>query len=254
MEKDIAEEKKLSLDRDNVAIILVEPLSAGNIGSVARAMTNMGFHDLRLVNPQINHLALQAHWLAHASEKILDHAQVFPTISEAVADCALMVATSQKKTRNRQESFSSRELGSKLIPYCQQNKVAILFGRENHGLSNEEINLCTWLVNIPTATPYPSLNLSQAVMVVCYELFMASADSGSCEALPRLVGNKEMELFYKNIVEIIDMAGFRHKNETNDIFVGALRRVFGRTGLDEHEISVLYKLFSQFKILGTVKK
>ncbi len=250
MEIEIAEEK---LNRDNVAIILVEPLSSGNIGSVARAMTNMGFGDLRLVNPQINHLALQAHWLAHASEHILDRAQIFPTISEAVADCALLVATSQKKNRNRQESFSSRELGPKLAPYCRSNKVAILFGRENHGLANEEVNLCTWLVNIPTATSYPSLNLSQAVMVVCYELFVASVPANS-ESLPQLVGNKDMELFYKNIVEIIDLAGFRHKNETTDIFVGALRRVFGRTGLDNHELSVLYKLFSQCKNLAKKKE
>lgn len=237
-----------TLNRNNVAIILVEPRTAGNIGSVARAMTNMGFDDLRLVNPQINHLALEAHWLAHASEHILDHAQVFPTIQEASADCALLVATSQKRSRNRQESFTSRELGPRLIPYCQKNKVAILFGRENHGLANEEVNLCTWLVNITTACPYPSLNLSQAVMVVCYDLFMASVTLPP-EIIPKLVGHKQLEVFYQQVLEIIDSAGFRHKNKDREIFIGALRRIFGRTGLDEHELSVLYKLFSQFKII-----
>jgi tRNA/rRNA methyltransferase len=237
------------LNRENIAIVLVEPLSAGNIGSVARAMTNMGFRDLRLVNPQVNHLSLEAQWLGHASEKILDSVKIFPTLPEAVADCTLLVATSQKKLRNHQESFSVRELGTRLVPLCRENKAAILFGRENHGLANEEVNLCACLVNIPTACSYPSLNLAQAVMVTCYELFMAS-DTTPLTPLPRLVGNKEMDMFYRNVLEILDMAGFRHKNDCTEIFIGALRRVFGRTGLTEHELNVMYKLFSQFKILA----
>lgn len=236
------------LNRDNVAIVIVEPHAAGNIGSIARAMTNMGFQDLRLVNPQTNHLDMEAHWLAHGAEKLLEQARVFATIPESVADCTMLVATSHKKNRNNQESFSARELGNKLIPYTKENKVAILFGRENFGLANEEINLCTWLVNIPTAVSYPSLNLSQAVLVICYELLTTSM-ADSVPSMPKMVENEKMENFYKNILEMIDTAGFRHRNERSTVFIGALRRVLGRTGLDENELNLLYKLFSQFRFL-----
>lgn len=241
------EEKAIErLNCENVAIVLVETLTAGNIGAVARAMLNMGFSDLRLINPKADHLSEKARWMAHGSEEILEHARVFPSFEEAVADCCLLVASSHKKVRNSQHSISARHLGPKLVPYCIHNKVAILFGREDHGLTNEEVNLCTWLVNIPAASAYPSLNLAQAVMLLCYELYMTAIPE-PVNPMPKLVGNKAMEMFYDNVLEILNDSGFRHKNERTEVFIGCLRRIFGRTGFEERELRVMYKLFNQFK-------
>lgn len=234
------------LHRDNVAIVLVEPRAAGNIGSVARAMVNMGFSDLRLANPQVDHLNEEARWMAHGCADFLEKARVFPDFAGAVSDCGLVVATSHKSVRNSQRCVSSRDLAEAIAPYCLNNKVAIVFGRENHGLSNEEVNLCAWTVTIPAASWYPSLNLAQSVMVVCYELFVAEVP-GEARELPCFVGNDAMEAFYAQLLKMLDGSGFRHKNERKEVFVGALRRIFSRTGLEERDLKVLYKLFSQFE-------
>ncbi len=235
------------LNFENIVIVLVEPRSAGNIGSTVRAMTNMGFSDLRLVNPREPHTDEQAKRLAHGCGEQLAATKVFSTLEEALADCTTVVATSHKPKRYKQESCSARELGHKIAPFTEKNKVAILFGPENHGLSNDEVKGCPWLVNIPAARDYPSLNLSQSVLVICYELFLSTVKAE--ESFPELVGQKQMETFYQRVLEIIDKAGFRHKNNDSSIFMRCLRRIFGRTGLDPQELKVLYKLFSQFEYL-----
>lgn len=237
-----------TLNRGRIAIVLVEPITAGNIGSVARAMVNMGFPDLRLVNPKCDHLNEQARCMAHGSEQMLKQARLFPSLTEAIADCSLVVASSHEKVRNSQVCLSSKELGEKLVPYCVHNQVAILFGREDSGLTNDEVNLCAWVVSIPAASSYPSLNLAQAAMLICYELFLSSVPP-LVPHIPELVGNHAMELFYRNVLEILDRSGFRHKNGRSEIFIGALRRIFGRTGFEERDLRVLYKLFNQVKFI-----
>lgn len=235
------------MNLDNIVIVLVEPRNAGNVGAIVRAMTNMGLSDLRLVNPKANYQDEEAIARAHGCKEQLAAAQIFPTLAEAVADCATMVATSHKIIRYKKDSFSAREIGAKLAPFSVKNKVAILFGRENHGLSNEEIKLCPWLVHIPSARPYPSLNISQAAMLVCYELFLASEGYEEVDEFPELIGQDDMEGFYEHILKFIDNVGFRHKNNDNTIFIAALRRIFGRTGLDQHDLNVLFKLFAQVR-------
>ncbi len=239
--------------RDNIAIVLVEPITPGNIGSVARAMTNMGFNDLRLVHPIANPKAEEAYMLAHGATKLLEQAKIFDTLDEAVADCAFLVATSHKVNRDHKDSFTARELGRKLIPYCQNNKVAILFGREPSGLSNEEINRCVWLTHIPAAVSYPSLNLSQAVMIVCYELFLTSMDSSSV-VLPKFVTDQELERFLQNAQQTLDLLGFQHKNEKPELFIGIMRRIFTRVGLENRDINALYKMFNEFRYLAQNKQ
>jgi tRNA (cytidine32/uridine32-2'-O)-methyltransferase len=208
-------------------------------------MVTTGLSDLRLVNPVANPLDEMAFTMAHGSHELLQKAKTFPTLAEAVADCSLVVATSHEIIRNRQKAMRSREMGMKLAPYCRENKVAILFGRESCGLHNSEINLCTWVVNIPAASSYPSLNLAQAVMVISYELFMASTIS-TFQFSP-LADNATMERFFQYVQEILDLAGFHHRNNRPSIFLGVLRRIFTRTGLEEREVKALYKLFSQLK-------
>ena len=218
------ENMECKLNRDNVAIVLVEPIRGGNIGSVARGMINMGFSDLRIVNPEVDPLNDEARMMAHGSVELLEKAKIFKRLEEAVADCALIVGTSHKVKRDGHPTLSAREIGPKLAPYCEKNKVAILFGRESRGLSNEELYLCTWLVNIPSHSFYPSLNLAQAVLVVCYELFMAST-TAKISAMPELAQNVDVEKFLDYVSQLLDMAGFHHKNGVEAVYRAALRRV-----------------------------
>ena len=234
---------------ENIAIVLVEPLTGGNIGSVARAMTNMGLSDLRIVHPQADPYGDEAHMLAHGSHELLHQSKVYETIKESIADCSLILGTSHKPIRYNHPSYTVREIGPKILPYCQSNKVAILFGRENHGLSNEEINLCTWLVHIPTARPYPALNLAQAVIVTCYELFMA-IEQPIVEQIPnKLATFEEIDKYLLNLQSILSKAGFKHKNDNPELFLGILRRLLTKRSLEEHELRALYKLSDQFRMI-----
>jgi len=150
--------------------ILSHPAVAENIGAAARALKTMGFSSLRLVSPA-SHLSTDARKLAHGSNDILEKARVYDTTAEAIADLDFIIGTTSKKRNIRQEYIPVRELSAFL-----QNKsgtvttVGILFGSEESGLSNEEIQRCDILSYIPLATSFPSLNLAQAVMLFAYEL------------------------------------------------------------------------------------
>ncbi|BBM85687.1 RNA methyltransferase [Candidatus Uabimicrobium amorphum] len=235
-----------TLNLNNIAIVLVETISPGNIGAVARATKNMGISDLRLVKPKRDPFGEEARKLAHGAIDTLEASKVFPSIEEATKDCSTVVATSHDTIRYKLQSYSVREIGQHLIPYTVNNKVAILFGREDIGLHNEEIKKCSFLVNIPTFRNYPAINLSKAVMLTCYELFMTTQQQTQAPQYPKLVDQNKMENFYEVVLRMINSAGFRHKNNDSSIFMGSLRRIFGRTGLDEHEMAILIKLFSQF--------
>lgn len=236
-----------TLNLDNIVIVLVETISPGNVGSVARAIKNMGISNLRLVNPKRDHLNEEARRLAHGALDTLEQAKVFSSISDAISDCTTVVATSHKPVRYKIRSYTAREIGPFLIPYCTENKVAILFGREDHGLNNDEIKLGSYLLNIPTYRDYPAINLSKAVMLVCYELFMTTSNTTFTHS--KLKTQEEMEKFYGIVLRMINQAGFRHKNNDPSIFMSAVKRIFNRSGLEEHEMSILIKLFSQFDYL-----
>lgn len=148
--------------------ILVEPAVPENVGASARAMKTMGFQHLRLVNP-CDYLNIKSRMLAHASTDILEKAQVFSSLSEALYDSELTIG-STAKFRSAQYDYYSCEKIPDLILKKQNSveRVAIVFGREESGLTNEEIRMCDIVTNIPMNTGYPSLNLSQAVMIYAY--------------------------------------------------------------------------------------
>jgi len=148
--------------------ILVEPAVPENIGAAARAINTMGFNKLRLVNTD-KHLEKEAEWLAHGSVEILHNAQVFKTLNEAVADIDFVVATTAKR-RSVKFDYYTPEQAVEIIKQKRSsiNKVAVIFGREESGLTNEELNICDIAVTIPLVKPYPSINLAQSVMIISY--------------------------------------------------------------------------------------
>src|SRR6266702_2647096 len=153
-----------------ITVILVESQGPGNVGMVCRAMKNMGLTDLRLVNPcPLDHP--DAAMYAVSAKDILASASLFPTLAEALADCPLSVATTRRHGKYRQEISSPEEISEKLHQQLGSNRAALVFGREDSGLTTEEVALCRWQSTIPTADEYGSLNLAQAVLIFCYELF-----------------------------------------------------------------------------------
>lgn len=159
------------MDPLSIFFILYHPAVAGNIGASARAMKTMGFGNLRLVNP-VDHLAVEARMLAHGSIDILERAEVFGTFADAVADLDFIIVTTANTSRTSKQDFiSSREISSILKKKgMHASRVGIVFGCEESGLPNRIVLGANLAVTIPMAGPYPSLNLSQSVMVMAYEL------------------------------------------------------------------------------------
>ena len=155
----------------NIHFILVEPAVPENVGASARAIKTMGFNSLRLVNP-CDHLSDKARWLAHGSNEILEAAQLYNSLKEAVKDMDLIIGTTANTKRSSKQDFhSSRGLAGIISGKAEGlENIAIVFGREESGLTNEELQLCDIASSIPLAAPYPSVNLSQAVMLYAYDL------------------------------------------------------------------------------------
>jgi tRNA/rRNA methyltransferase len=153
-----------------ICFILVEPAVPGNIGASARAIKTMGFSSLRLVRP-CEHLGKEARMLAHGAGEILDQAEVYGSLGEALGDLSLSVATTSKKRGARVSYITNADLSGILSSKGSMVQSAgIVFGREEYGLSNDEIRRCDLVSTIPLKQPYPSLNLSQAVMLYAYSL------------------------------------------------------------------------------------
>jgi len=153
--------------RDRIAVVLVEPQNPGNIGMVCRAMMNTGLDELRLVNP-CQYLHPEAHKFAVSAKDLLGRARVFSSLREALADTHHSVATTRRLGKYRREIFTPPEIVQKVLPDLGVHRVALVFGREDNGLTTEEVSLCRWHATIPTAGEYGSLNLSQAVLIFCY--------------------------------------------------------------------------------------
>lgn len=159
---------------DNIRIILVGTLYSGNVGSVCRAMANMGLGRLTLVAPRILDGWEEGRRLAVHATDLLDARREVATLGEAVADCAAVVGTTARGGLYRATVQPPRVLAPEILRLAAQAPVAIVFGREDQGLHNDEIAQCTHLIRIPVDPRYQSLNLSQAVLIVAYELYSAT--------------------------------------------------------------------------------
>jgi len=217
------------------AIVVVEPKFEGNVGAIARAMKNFGVTDMRLVNPcEIGDGAWQRSM--HA-EDVLNSRKEYKTLEEAVKDCSYVAGTSGATTEKEKAfvriNHMPWELADKLK--AAEGRVALVFGRENWGLYNEELSLCDALVNIPTHPDYPIMNLSHAVAVLLYEM---TRDTG-VDTNPdiRLASGKERKAMYGFFDELLESINYpEHRREkTSTMF----RRMLGRAVLTKWEFHTL---------------
>lgn len=228
---------------ENISIILVKTKTPGNIGSIARCMMNMGLSRLILVRPPEykNGDALR---MAAGTHEILERAEVFPTLKEAIAGHGLVYGTTRQiGGYHRKNLYTAREAAERVIPLLSENRIGIVFGREVNGLDNEDIALCNELISIPSSDAFPSLNLSHAVMVVAYELFMAAGARLPSLNKEKLADAADLERFYEHLEKtIVDIRYFNKQNPKHIMF--AFRQMFGRARLDEREVRILRGLLS----------
>ena len=220
-----------------IRVVLVEPRHPGNIGSAARAMMNMGLLELVLVAPA-RFPDPEATALAAGAESVLDRARICTTLEEAVADCSRVIATTAR-VRHVAIPFSTpRECAEKLATGAYGGSIALVFGRERTGLTNEELDSAQEAIAIPTDPVYGSMNLAAAVQIVCYEMRIAAG-----ARLPELpehvpVGQQALEHFYGHLERVILRTGFLDPDKPRFI-MRRLRRLFGRAAPDDQEMAIL---------------
>ena len=254
----------------NITIVLVRPQFAGNIGSVCRAMKNMGLSKLVLVAPEQDPLSPEGKMMATSAKDLLQKAKVFPSLEGALLGFRWIAGTSARKGRNRGPFISPREISPEIISHAHSIPVAILFGPEDRGLTNEQLAPCQALISIPTHSSLSSLNLAQAVMLLGYELYLASLPEmwiAGCEMrnekrvrrdeacsssglLPPLAEFQKVEKMYAHLEELLLRIGFLDPKNPKRI-MHTFRRIFGRAKLSDRDVAVLRGIFRQLEWYAT---
>lgn len=229
----------------NIRIVLIETSHPGNIGAAARAMKNMCVEHLYLVRPN-EFPSPVATARSSGAEDVLEQAVVCADLNEALADCQLVIGASARLRSIGWPQFDPRENAVFCMEQNTDKKIAIVFGREDSGLTNEEMDRCQFLLHIPTNPQHSSLNIAAAVQVVCYELYQAhlSAESvsGSTESEP-LASGEELEGFYRHLESSLTEIGFLKPPSCNKL-LRRLRRMFNRAQLDQTDINILRGILS----------
>lgn len=255
-------------DFGNIAVVLVQTSHPGNIGAAARALKNMGLSDLRLVSPRTQFPSDDATWRAASATDILQRTKVFASLEDAVADCGLIIGTSARSRRMPWPVLTPRQCANHVVQDAGKNKVALVFGREDTGLTNEELQLCHYHVQIPANAEYSSLNLAAAVMVICYEIRIAMLErlaiDGSEAAqrdqrfaqdsvynpdneqefwdVPKADAH-QLELFYQHLEKTLTDLTF-HDQDNPRLLMQRMRRLFMRIRPDTMEINILRGVLS----------
>jgi tRNA/rRNA methyltransferase len=220
----------------HVSVVLNKPRFPENIGAAARAVRNMGIGQLVVVAPENIDPKPMAALATQAAASVVENMLRFDDLSTALAGYHYVVGTTARLGGQRQTVTSPPQMAQHLIPISQNNQVALLFGPEDRGLTNEEIRLCHLLVNIPTAE-FSSLNLSQAVMVLCYELFKATLGPAKPFA-PRLASRHELDGMYDQIKDILVRINYIQPDNP-DYWMNKLRHFFSRLQLRAGEVSII---------------
>lgn len=227
---------------DNISIVLQHPRHSENIGAVARAMRNMGIHRLVIVDPQNFELNRALKLATHFASDIIKESRICSDLGKALAPFHYVVGMTARIGGQRQVINAPSKLARNLIPISIENRIALLFGPEDRGLSNKDIRYCHVLVNIPT-TEFSSLNLAQAVMIICYEIFIAGRKENE-PFTPRLASRHELDGMYAQLKDILVRISFINP-ENPDYWMNNLRRFFTRLQLRAKEVNIIRGLCRQ---------
>jgi tRNA/rRNA methyltransferase len=236
-----------SIVLDNVTVVLQRPRYPENIGAAVRAALNMGITRLSVVEPE-NWIPDRVHLLAtHAAREAVEKVKRFESLAEAVADMHYVVGTTARKGRHRQTLHSPRKLAKDLAAISRNNRIAVVFGPEDRGLSNEDLRLCHTVLTIPTAD-FASINLAQSVMIVCYELFTAHCKEPKVP-IPRLAVRHELEGMYESLKEILVRISYIQP-QNPDYWMDRIRQFCSRFPLRAAEVSIIRGICRQINWYG----
>ena len=230
----------------NIAIILIEPQGPLNIGSVCRVMMNFGLADLRLVNPQADHLGEEARRMAVRAAPLLESARVYASLAEALAGCTLAIGTTRRFGKYREDFIHPADAGREIITAAADAPTALVFGREDRGLHTSELDLCQRLLTIPTNDELPSMNLAQAVAVCLYEVNQAAAEAAGKVQVRRRKSAPSLaiEAMYSHMRQSLVAIGYLD-HENPEHILRTFRRIFSRAGLNERDVRILQGLWSR---------
>lgn len=210
------------------------------MGSAARAIKNLGFSRLALVDPHCDPLGREARTMAVEARDVLERATIHADLGGALEGAATVVGTTRRVGKHRRPHWPLDEVAPRLVSLAGEGQLAVLFGREDHGLTDSELDRATHVVYLRAAEVYPSFNLAQAVLLVAYELLKAAggghADTGASERV--LAGHAEREGLYAHLEQALLAIGFLGR-DSREVLMRRLRRIFGRTELTREEVKLL---------------
>jgi tRNA/rRNA methyltransferase len=253
------------------SFVLVRPQFSGNLGAIARAMKNMGFADLRLVEPEVTAKDAEARKMAVHATDVLDQTRTFWDLKDALTGLDLVAGTSRRVGKDRMGAMTPREFAEFCLSLPRDSRIAVLFGTEDTGLTGEELKYCQRVVSIPSHPGFPSLNLAQAVMIVCYELYLALQSEGrpplgagktamakiavsaegtlakaAASAEAALAKAENLEAMYGDLEDLLSQSGFLDKNNPEHL-MQLLRNLFSRALPTEKEVKILRGICRQLR-------
>jgi TrmH family RNA methyltransferase len=230
---------------DNVYVVLVEPKNPGNIGSTVRAMKNMGITHLRLVNPPEGYQdSPEQKKMGYRAQEITQQSEIFPTLTDALLDIRVAFLATSKKGKWKRDFLLPEQAAEITAQRAHKEKIAIIFGREESGVTIDESQMANYYIHIPMAGVYPSLNLSQAVLVVLYEVYK---QMGTMPLLtyPKTAAKKEFERLYDNIWQLMKSLILREPDK--GLFHRSLKRALNRTRWTNADIAVFDRACKQVR-------
>jgi len=234
-----------------IRAVLMEPTHPGNIGGTARALKNMGLRELYLVSPS-DHQAGEARARAADALDVLEGSTVCATLDEAIGDCHFVVGTTARNRRIEWPMVDPREGAAVLVEQAQRGPVAVLFGQERSGLTNEALDRCHRVMYIPSSSDYPALNLVCAVQIVAYEIYRLAAEGAvTTPEMDPPATDAEMGHFYRHLEEVLTEINFLDPKNPR-LLHRRLHRFFNRAQPDQNEMNILRGVLKQVQV--TIKR
>lgn len=238
----------------NISIILYKPKYAGNVGAVARAAKNMGITNIIVAEAQAFDQEEMRQRSTHLAADVLENIRYVSKLEDALVRFNYIAGTTARLGKARGPFLSPRAVASDIAAISQKNNVALLFGPEDTGLANEQLRLCHSVVTIPTSRDFTSINLSHAVMILCYEIFVASSPADSVkETTPKLALSSELEGMYGQIKTLLDDIGFLNR-ENPDYWMMHVRRFCTRAGMLSRDVKIVRGICRQLQWYAHHKK
>lgn len=242
MEPNNMEQKTNENLMDNLYVVMVEPRNAGNIGSAVRAMKNMGVSHLRLVNPVEFREVPEQKKLGYRSQEIIEACEEFDTLADALSDISVTFLATSKRGKWKKDFIFPERAGELAAERLKDEKIAVVFGREDSGVTVDESLLSNHYIVIPTAVSYPSLNLSQAVLLVLYEIYRKVMNPPEASPPPR-AAQRDFDRLYDNIWDL--MKGMLLREDEKGLFHRSLKRTLNRTAWTKADIAVFDRTCKQ---------